>query len=564
MTRPITLALFVFSALLRAPAQPSASTPTTSSIAGSVVKEPGSQPLKKVLVQIVAENQKDGSNYSASTDADGHFRVENVAPGRYRVFIEKAGFVGVNERGLKLDTTVFTARAGQSLDDLLFRMLPTAILNGRVTDEDGDPMAGVRILVLKKVPGKAKREPAGTEATNDLGEYRLAGLFPGEYWVVAMPPADFRDYEPQHEKSLLDGKSGDQPDNRYVPTYYPGSYDAARASPLTLKAGDEMPANFTLVPARTYRVSGIVAGLAPGLKAVVELLPKAGDSIHASEVGSDGSFEVRGVAPGSYVMSASAGVDSKTLTAHQDVNVVAADVDGVRLSPIPSFRLTGRLQIEGGAAADVTQYSVNLRAAAVPQDPGFFESRETFGMNASVDRLGNFEWKDVSPGNYIVQLYGRNVPDSFTKSVRLGGRDVERGFTASGSLAIDIVVSAKGGSIDGIVADKEAEKESAKEKDGDQTHPVTNATVVAVPEEKYRLLPDHFGAGSTDQQGYFTIRGLAPGNYTLFAWRDIEDGIWNDADFLHSQEANGTVIKVEENSHQRLDLKLSPTGDDWR
>ncbi len=560
MTRSLALALFLLSTLLRAPAQPAAPAPTPSSIAGSVVKEPGSEPLKKVLLQIVAENQKDGGNYTASTDVDGHFHVENVAPGRYRVFIEKAGFVGVNARGLKLDTNVFTVQAGQSLNDLLFRMLPTAILSGRVTDEDGDPMTGVRILVLKKIPGKTKREAAGTDATNDLGEYRLAGLFPGEYWVVAMPPADFRDYEPQHEKISPDGKTGEQTDNRYVPTYYPGSYDATRASSLTLKAGDEMPANFTLVPTRTYRVRGVVAGIAPGVKAVVELLPKAGDSIHTSEVGSDGSFEVRGVAPGSYVMSASSGSDSQALTAHQDVNVIAADVDGVKLTPIPSFRLSGRLQIEGGSSADLTQYSVNLRPADFPEDPGFFESRDTFGANAAVDRLGNFEWKNVNPGNYIVQLYGRNVPDSFTKSVKITGHDVERGFTASGPAVLDLVVSAKGGSIEGIVTERVTEKEQ----NVDQTHPVTNATVVAVPEEKYRLLPDHFGTGASDQQGHFTIRGLAPGRYTVFAWQDIEDGVWNDADFLKSQEANGTAIKVEENSHQQLDLKLSPTSDDWR
>ena len=67
-----------------------------------MVKEPGSQPLKKVLVQVIAEDQKQGGNYTASTDADGHFRIENVAPGRYRIFLERTGFVGVNERGLKV------------------------------------------------------------------------------------------------------------------------------------------------------------------------------------------------------------------------------------------------------------------------------------------------------------------------------------------------------------------------------------------------------------------------------------------------------------------------------
>jgi hypothetical protein len=95
-------------------------------------------------------------------------------------------------------------------------------------------------------------------------------------------------------------------------------------------------------------------------------------------------------------------------------------------------------------------------------------------------------------------------------------------------------------------------------------HPVANATVVAVPEEKYRKLPDRFGTVSTDQHGRFTIRGVAPGSYTLYAWQDLEDGVYRDPDFLKSQEANGTAVKVEEDSHQTVELKVSPTGEEWR
>src|SRR5713101_2381155 len=164
MTRSL-LAFFIFTAFVFASAQESAPAAHASSIAGTVLKEPGSQPLKKVLVQVVAENQKEGGNYTASTDADGHFHIESVVPGRYRLFLEKTGFVEVNGRGLKADTNIFTIRAGQPLEDLLFRMLPTAIISGHITDEDGDSMSGVRIIAQKKKPGKATRESVGTDAT---------------------------------------------------------------------------------------------------------------------------------------------------------------------------------------------------------------------------------------------------------------------------------------------------------------------------------------------------------------------------------------------------------------
>ena len=556
--RSLAFAFFLLNASLLASAQESLHTAKASSIAGTVVKEPGSQPLKKVLVQVVAEDQKQGGNYTASTDADGHFRVENVVPGRYRIFLERTGFVGINERGLKSETNVFTVPAGQSVEDLLFRMMATAVISGRVTDEDGDPISGVSVVAQKKKAGKATRESVGSGTTNDLGEYRLSGLFPAQYWIVAMPPPDFRDYErPQEKSPPADYKSDTQPDTRYVTTFYPGTYDSSQASAVALKAGDEMPVNLTLVPARTYRVRGIVAGVPLGQKAVVELLSKSGDIVRSSEAGVDGQFEVTGVGPGSYVLTASAESNLQPLMAHQEINIVAADVDGMKLAPLPSFTLSGHLRIEGGVAGDLSQYSVNLGRPQSSDDPDAFFFQELFGTNAPVDRLGNFEWKNVNPGNYIVQLLGTGAQSNFyLKSVTLGGRDIATGFTASGPATLDVAVSTKGGAVEGAVVEKE--------KDVDNVHPVPNATVVAVPEEKYRKLPDHFGLGSSDQRGRFIIRGLAPGRYMLFAWQDLEEGVWRDPDFLKSQEANGTAVKVEEGSHQTVELKLSPLGEEWR
>ena len=82
-------------------------------------------------------------------------------------------------------------------------------------------------------------------------------------------------------------------------------------------------------------------------------------------------------------------------------------------------------------------------------------SQDFFGTNAPVDRLGNFEWKNVNPGNYIVQVYGGDGQGFFLKSVTLGGRDVATGFTASGPATLDLVVSTKGGMIEGTVVEKE-------------------------------------------------------------------------------------------------------------
>jgi len=563
MKRSLALALCFCGALLPASAQGPAPAAKASSIAGTVVKDPGSEPLKKAMVQVVAEDQKLGGNYTAVTDADGYFRVDNVVPARYRMYVEKTGYIEVNRRGHKSEVNIFTVQAGQSLEDLQLHMLATSVISGRVTDEDGDPMSGVNVVAQRRKPGKAGRETALNGATNDLGEYRLAGLFPGQYWIVAIPPPDIRDYEQHNQKALLgtnleDSPSEAQPDTRYLTTYYPGTYDAMQATSITVRAGDEMPVNFTLMPGRAYHIRGTLAGVTAAQKPGVELVSKAGDAYraNANEIGPDGQFEVRGVAPGSYVLRAGAGTGTQLLSARQEINVVAADVAGVKLTPLPSFTLSGHIFVEGDGVTSLAQYSPNLRQAELPEDPGFFMNQDFFGTNTTVDRLGNFEWKNVDPGNYIVQVFGGNGQGFFLKSVRLGGRDVTTGFTVSGPAMLELVVSTKGGAVEGTVVEKE--------KDVDDAHPVANATAVAVPEEKYRKLADHFGMGQTDQHGRFTVRGLAPGSYTLYAWQDLEEGVWRDPDFLRSQEANGAAVKVEEGSHQTVELKLSPAGEEWR
>lgn len=555
MTRSLALAVFLLSALSLASAQDSAPAAKASSISGTVVKEPGSEPLKKVLVQIVAEDQKEGGNYTATTDADGHFRVDNAAPGRYRVFFERTGFVEVNGRGFKADVNVLTIRDRQSVEDILFRMLPTAVISGRITDEDGDPMSEVRIVAQKRRPGKAGRESVATAATNDLGEYRISGLFPGQYWIVAIPAPDARDYEkPQAKSPATENIDSPQPDTRYLTTYYPGTYDAAQASPVTLKAGDEMPVALTLLPARTYRLRGIVTGISPRQKTTLDLVSQGGDSARSTDVGPDGQFEMRGVGPGSYVLRATSGTDAQSLTARQNVNVIAGDIEGLKLTPQPSFTITGHLHLD--SPGDLTQLVANLRQADSPEDAGITISQDFFGASSPVDRYGNFAWNNVSPGEYIVQVYGGDATRVYLKSATIGGQDASTGFTASGPATLELVMSAKGGVIEGAVVEKD--------KDVDDDHPVPNATVVAVPEERFRKVRDRFVTGSTDQHGRFTLRALPPGTYTLYAWQDLEDDVYRDPGFLKSQASNSTAVKVEEGSQQKIELKLSPVAEEWR
>ena len=158
---------------------------------------------------------------------------------------------------------MFTVAADKPLDDLVFHMLPTAVITGRVTDEDGDPMSCVRVIVKERIRAKRERE-LWAASTNDLGDTGLQGLSPGQYWVAAMPPPDFRDYEAAHEKRRSGPYPKASPIRAMLPPTIPALPTACRLRRSRSRPETRCRANFTLVPTRTYRVRGIVTGLSPG------------------------------------------------------------------------------------------------------------------------------------------------------------------------------------------------------------------------------------------------------------------------------------------------------------
>src|SRR5215475_12550940 len=206
-----------------------AKTSPKASIQGAVVKEPSGEPLKKAIIELIAENQEEGGNYTATSDQEGHFAISDIAPGRYRIFVERTGFLEVDEKRRRSEGLLLSLEAGQELKDQTLHMLAAAVVTGRVTDEDGDPMANVEISVLRR---KASTfEPAGSAHTDDLGAYRVGGLLPGKYYIVATPMPSFQSLVASQKKEDDPAKSAPP---SYAPTYYPSALDRAQASPVEL------------------------------------------------------------------------------------------------------------------------------------------------------------------------------------------------------------------------------------------------------------------------------------------------------------------------------------------
>src|SRR5262249_46593535 len=124
-----------------------------------------------------------------------------------------------------------------------------SVIAGRIVDEFGDPAADVQVMAMRYqfMQGTRRLMPAGRGATtNDIGEFRLFGFPPRQYYVSAVMPRGV-----MFTDSTTDDRSG------YAATYYPGTANVAEAQRVAVAIGQTITdLNFALVQTRTARVSG--------------------------------------------------------------------------------------------------------------------------------------------------------------------------------------------------------------------------------------------------------------------------------------------------------------------
>jgi Carboxypeptidase regulatory-like domain len=525
-------------------------------ISGMVVAMAGSIPLKNALVTLHSVDDHSRSEVTIRSEADGHFIFRGIIAGQYRLHVARNNYVTqeYGQRTVMGPGATLTLKGGQEMKDLLFRLIPSATIAGRVEDEDGEPISWAHVTALRSSYSNGKRTftSAGMNSTNDLGEYRLFGLAPGRYFISATyhPGAIHAGFDED-----FDYNGADSLKENYVLTYYPGTYDSTKAQSITVKSGEEIPSmDFMMRPTAVYAVRGRVVNTIPDPKRVehpmVFIMPRGGaiqsDSMTFGPnngTKKDGAFELPGVAPGAYTIQAMINDTEGEHAVTQSIDVGEADVEGIQLVISKGFSVSGHVRWDG------TPGNVEDSLYLIGRADG--QSNAMAGGYARVDRDGSFVWNRLSDSAMRIQVEGLNN-SGYVKAADYGGVDVlEQGFTprAGSNATLEFTLSAQGAQVEGTATDENG-------------LPVVGVWVVLVPDAKHRDRHDLYRTERTDQHGVFKIKQVAPGDYELYSWDEVEDGAWEDPDFIRpfEEKKQGEKVRVQERDDKRYDITVIKTS----
>jgi protocatechuate 3,4-dioxygenase beta subunit len=526
--------------------------PTGSAvIRGRVVVAGTGEPVRRAFVNLMGR----GVNLrrSTSTDEQGRFEFRELPKGEFQLSASKSGFVNVQlgQRGPQEPGRPIQLGEGQLFEGAVIALPRGGVIAGRVTDEYGDPVADamVNALQYRWTPRGRSLVPSRHAQTNDLGQFRLHGLPPGDYIVSTI----------YRGGGVMFDASEDPGTPSYAPTYYPGTSQAAEAVPISVRVGEETSAEFQLTPMRLARIRGLVldsSGRPASPDTMVMAMPKdsavgpfGGSMASGGRVQPDGTFTIAGLAPGVYRLTAttrfrSMGDAGDPQMATTEVAVAGGDVESVTLTLTTGSTAAGQIVIEGDATAIRPQA---LTVMAVPSDPG--QGREIFSPPARVEDDLRFELKGLF-GTRVLMPGG--LPSGwYLKSVLHRGNDItDTGFDADGArkvTGLQVVVTDRTTVVTGGVANRRGE-------------PVTDYTVVAFNEDPERwTLPmmRYVRTARSDQQGQFRIQGLPPGRYHVVALEFADTNEIMNPDVLGRLADEATSVMLAEGETRSVRLTLA-------
>ena len=563
----------------------------TGAIAGQVVDGRSGSPIPNA---VVAAGGRSVPVPRVLADASGRFMIPNLPAGDFLVSASQPGYAGdaVGVGRAQQSTHSVTLADGQRVGDLTLRLWKLGVITGTVTSDASEPLVGLDVHAWRRslLGGRWIWVPAASAPTDDRGVYRLSGLRPGDYVVLARPAADpdtslllsVLSASPEIGLDILaaamttprKGPVADATVRSYATTFFPASPVAARATVIPLDAGDErLNVNLRLTPQRLVRVSGTVtAGPAPLEGLTVRLVPSDTDGtpapIEAASTAceSDGRFEFPSVPPGRYIVSVldvpigqpgaqsppppqqqPARTTGPTWWASVPVVVGTSDISNLGVPLHQGVTVGGTI----ASASDspwprdlARQMTLRLDRVDTPLSgsPG--------SWTVSVDAGGMFRSVGVPPGRYLLRV--SNPPRGWNPaSAAVAGRDMLDEPLTVGTADVTVALT---------LTDRPLPRVSGVVRD--DSGPVAADASVAIFPANPPLWSDA-GPGARrlrlvrpDRSGHYAIGGLPPGDYFVVALRDDLPADWPDPKRLTALATRASRVSIVDPS-QTLDLKVS-------
>lgn len=495
-----------------------------SLITGTIKDAQTDEPIPRVgLTLRSAAGIPNPTVFGATTDAEGKFRFADVPAGNYMVSAERPGYLRMlfSAKDSRSMMAPFPIREGESREAVTWYLQPQAVVVGRVVDEAGDVVEMARVQLMAQ--GNGQLMPQGGSQTNDLGEFRLSGLRPGRYLVVA---------ERMQTGGQADGKG-------YRATFYPSATGPEGAAEIVLKAGQtSAPVQIILQRGEVYKVKGRVVGtwmrdqmaqlmLQPRLPAGA--LVAIGWTGGRGEVKPDGTFEIRSAHPGEYhLVLMSFGNGRPVEMGRTPVTVAQADVENVTLPVQLPIKVQGKMRVDGEDTAAIEGVNLSL----YPKEGGM-------GMTQGrVEANGAFQLLDVGRMPYLLNL--RPIPGAYVKRIVVGEREAKGANLdfSDGATQMEIFLGKKPATVTGKVT-----RQSDTQAPG---RVVLLAEGLTLGDRFMMSTPGVQPVAQVDQEGSFTFTGLAPGKYRLLAVEEYQFEPVRSKETVEKLEAKMTTVEIAE------------------
>ena len=535
----------------------------TAVIRGRVLAADTGRPLRRARITASAP-ELGGEQRSTSTGMDGRYELTELPAGRYTIRVTRSGYIPLNygQRRPFEQGKPFQLTDRQAIDNVDFTLPKGGVIRGQIVDELNEPVADVPVFAVRSMywQGRRRTVPAsGLTRTDDSGEYRIVGLAPGTYFVMA-----------NLRETWTVTEGGEQRTMGYSPTYFPGTASLNDARRVTVGVGqDAVNTSFSLMPGRAANISGTAfdgQGNPMVSRPVALLQEMAGPQGGFMTLGGnamtsgDGTFTLKNISPGQYRMRVQAVNDSGARpvpeVATLPITVDGADLSGVVLNASIGWSFSGRVVTDNGGVPDAPRDRFRLAARVVDIDtspiPAAGLPPPPPGGGPSIPDTGRVreDWTFAAANAFGPSRLAVSLPDGWSlKAVLHDGRDVtdaamemKSGEELSG---LQVIVTKNTTTVSGRVTD---------EKDA----PAVDGTVLLFAGDASKWWEDSrwIRAVRPDQQGRYEIKGLPPGDYLAAALNYVEDGIWNDPEYLESIRRYAQKLTLTEGGSQSPTLKL--------